>query len=147
MSSNVHPRSPQTASKPVTFPPVAIRPHVRGAILRDLREVKDRSLQFAASQVGVTEKTFRSWEQGGPIQQHNLEALAAYYDVDAADLIQNAPVKRRPQQLPQLDQIAAEVASMRVEIEGLTKQITDLRSWLARRLGSDESKGRSRRAG
>jgi transcriptional regulator with XRE-family HTH domain len=66
--------------------------YARGEVLRELRAAtptddgKRLSQEDAAHKIGVTAKTLRSWEGGGPIKWENAQKAAAFYGVEPADI-------------------------------------------------------------
>lgn len=59
----------------------------RGELLRQLREKRRLSQEDAAHEIGVTSKSLRTWEKGGPIKWDNAKAVGLFYGVDAEELV------------------------------------------------------------
>jgi transcriptional regulator with XRE-family HTH domain len=61
--------------------------YARGELLRGLRKRKRLSQEDAAHEIGVTSKSLREWEHGGPIKWKNAQAVGKFYNVDAERLV------------------------------------------------------------
>ena len=65
--------------------------HARGERLRTLRTDRRLNQEDAAHEIGVSTKTLRTWEKGGPIRWDNAKAAAEFYEVDARSLVEREP--------------------------------------------------------
>lgn len=61
--------------------------YARGKRLRSLREARRLSQEDAAHEIGVSAKTLRTWEKGGPIKWANAKAAGQFYEVDPESLV------------------------------------------------------------
>lgn len=61
--------------------------YARGEMLRELREQKHLSQEDAAHEIGVTTKTIRTWEKGGPIKWANAKLVGRFYKVNPEHLV------------------------------------------------------------
>ena len=59
----------------------------RGELFRRLRNERHWSQATAAHNVGVTDKTWRSWEKGGNIEWQNARRAAEILGVDPEQLV------------------------------------------------------------
>jgi len=65
--------------------------HARGERLKTLRTDRRLNQEDAAHEIGVSTKTLRTWEKGGPIKWANAKAAARFYEVDAESLVEREP--------------------------------------------------------
>jgi len=61
--------------------------YARGEYLKELREGRRLNQEDAAHEIGVSAKTLRTWEKGGPIKWENAKAAGAFYEVDPEQLV------------------------------------------------------------
>lgn len=64
----------------------------RGAKFRELREERHWSQETAAHEIGVSVKSVRSWEKGGPIKWSNAKKAGRAYGVDPHELTEHESV-------------------------------------------------------
>jgi transcriptional regulator with XRE-family HTH domain len=61
--------------------------YARGQRLVQLREGRHLSQEDAAHEIGVSAKSLRAWEHGGPIRWDNAKRVARFYKVKAEELV------------------------------------------------------------
>jgi transcriptional regulator with XRE-family HTH domain len=59
---------------------------VKGSLLRDLRISRGWTQQEAADRAGVSDRTIRNAEMGGPLELRTIALLAALYSVPGAPI-------------------------------------------------------------
>lgn len=65
--------------------------HARGERLKSLRTGRRLNQEDAAHEIGVSTKTLRTWEKGGPIKWANAKVAAEFYEVEAESLVEREP--------------------------------------------------------
>jgi len=96
--------------------------HARGEHLRKLRTELRLSQEDAAHEIGVSTKSLRTWEKGGPIKWENAKAAARFYEVDPEELVSREPgdlmesLNGSPVEAPSLQRVEDQIAALREEL-------------------------------
>lgn len=112
--------------------------HARGEKLRRLRESRHLSQEDAAHEIGVSAKTLRAWEKGGPIRWENAKAVAAFYEVEAVELVTREIPDFPPDDFSE-KQASGQLSTLRGEISELGDQIAALEATLLAELAQIRS--------
>ena len=118
--------------------------HARGERLKSLRTDRRLNQEDAAHEIGVSTKTLRTWEKGGPIKWENAKAAATFYEVEAESLVEREPgtsiatLAENPDQLNRIERKLDEILDY---ISGRQAER------VARSLGQDEDEERRKGGG
>jgi len=95
--------------------------HARGEHLRKLRTELRLSQEDAAHEIGVSTKSLRTWEKGGPIKWENAKAAARFYEVDPEELVSREPgdlmesLNASQSEAPNLRRVEEAIEALRAE--------------------------------
>lgn len=99
--------------------------HARGEKLKTLRNQRRLNQEDAAHEIGVSAKTLRAWEKGGPIKWENAKAAASFYEVDAEGLVEREPGASLKTAEPDDGDLRLEMAALRNELLGELAVVQD----------------------
>lgn len=126
--------SPSHAEKLATFKQ-QMADVARGERMLKLRDDKHWSQATAAHKIGVSEKTVRSWEQGGRIKWRNARSAGRVYGVDPESLVdrdESEEVSPEEDERREADDdLESKVDRLLVEVAGLRAEQTKLLATLA----------------
>lgn len=112
--------------------------HARGERLKALRTERRLNQEDAAHEIGVSAKTLRTWEKGGPIKWENAKAAANFYEVDPESLVEREPAPPidlmdalKDAEVPSVKRVEDQIAALRTE---LLSELAAARTDLADRL-------------
>lgn len=104
----------------------------RGELFRRLRSERHWSQATAAHNVGVTEKTWRTWEKGGNIEWKNARRAASVLEVDPEELVSYEPEPVATGETEgirdQLRDLVGGQALLLAELEKVQRQLRELRA-------------------
>ena len=104
--------------------------------IKELRKAKERrdgqsiSQETAAHGVGISVRTYRTWEGiGADIKLKNLKALASYYET-STDYIERGATE--PLSTPDLSNGASQLDRIELAVSGLAEQVRVLQASIAK---------------